>query len=672
MHLTFSPALGQETVLKVAPKASGSERPAAESVLFKATFDNRESLLEARADGIKVELWSDVPVGGRSYGEWGASRFGPLETESTPPQEVPTFSLGDASEDDDLSSENSLYVRLRVPLHDHVGARFSFTYRLVYPSGEVRWLGEFGRNGELLVEQGLPGVDLREGWNISDDGTYRTHAFPGERVLGQLADPETWACWSWNPSSLPTYTGAREAREGLAMILSPQTYTRTVNVPRPLVFAASHSTKLKITAEGKIVLHSSSPFARVSFSVLEHSRELLDGVAALCHGEVLVFDDTSAVLSCRPADAEFPIHLVVLPMADQLGELALVPLTYRALPKEASGWDAGFVLSSPDMRVVKSVPASALQADPFALVGTSGYQLLLAPVHELSVDAGVMGAALLTPHKNLTLKIDRSVAQTLPTPPPSPPRSSAPMPASAAGEPRPSSSPSPKSSAPPWVSKGRRTEVSQGRRRPASLALIPYQSPHLLRRYLHIILNIVFWFWSTFVRALAVRLVGESATRRISGLLGLALVKTAPPAPPRPTAGNRVKAHGERRTEIGEPVAEDTASASDLLVAVPEEESRPDIVAPSPQNAQDAPRETQDSQASQPSPRIVLSAVVPSQCSEGPVVLLKGRNAIKDLRATVDGKPIPSQDAKTVTDETRLLMFDALEAGGELEISFGL
>ncbi|KAI0359125.1 hypothetical protein OH77DRAFT_1575685 [Trametes cingulata] len=668
MQLTFSPALGEQTVLKVAPKASGSQRPAAQSVLFRATFESRESLLKARADGIKVELWSDVPVEGRSWGEWGAAQFGPLESESTPNEEVPTFSLGDAAEADDPVRENSLYVRLRVSLHDHVGARFSFTYRLVYPSGEVRWLGEFGRNGELAIERGLPGVDLREGWNISDDGTYRTHAFPGERVLGQLVDPEAWVCWSWNPHSLPTFTGAREASEGMAMVLSPRTYARDVNVPRPLVFVASHSTTLKISEQGKIVLHSSSPFARVSFSVLEHSRELLDGVAALCNGEVIAFDDDSAVLSCRRADAEHPIHLVVLPMSDHLGESAFIPLTSRALPKETSAWD-GLVLSSPDMRVVKAVSAPKSDGKPLAFIGSSGFQLVVAPLHELTVDSGVIRAALLTPHKDLALKVDRSVAQTLPTPPPSPPRSSAPIPAAA--ESRRSSSPSPKVSTPPPLSERRKTGGSPTSRRPPSSALIRYQSPHLLRRYLHIILNIVFWFWNVFVRALAVRLFGESTTRRISGLLGLALVKTAPPASPRLTAGDRAKSSGGRSAEVHEAPAIHSPTP-DVPVSATEKAEQPLVVAPSPQHALDVPRETHDVRPSQSSPRVVLSAVVPPHSSEGPILLLEGCDATKELRATVDGRNLSSQEATSVTDGIQLLRFDAPEAGGQLELSFGL
>ncbi|KAJ3006525.1 hypothetical protein NUW54_g3902 [Trametes sanguinea] len=197
MRLTFSPALGEQTVLKVAPVASG--RSATQSVLFKATFEDREAFLNAQVNGVKVEVWSNIPVAGRSSGEWGAFEFGELRRE-TVPEGTPTFSVQDTVQEPEDDEDDSLYVHVRAAFHEHINGRFSFTYRLVFPSGEIEWLGEFGRNGELVIERGLPGVDLREGWNISDDGTYRTHAFPGERVLGYLTDPKAWTCWSWRSS----------------------------------------------------------------------------------------------------------------------------------------------------------------------------------------------------------------------------------------------------------------------------------------------------------------------------------------------------------------------------------------------------------------------------------------------------------------------------------------
>ncbi|EIW64522.1 uncharacterized protein TRAVEDRAFT_55431 [Trametes versicolor FP-101664 SS1] len=653
MQLTFSPALGEQTFLKAAPLASGRSA-APQSILFRATFDSRESFLKAQADGVRVELWSDVPAEGRSRGQWGASQFKTLEPGNAQAEETPTF-LPRAAEEEDLP-ENTLFVHLRVPLGNYIDARFWFTYRLVHPSGEIQWLGEFGRNGELVVEKGLPGVDLREGWNIAEDGTYRTHAFPGERVLGHLTDPEAWVCWSWSPSSLPTFTHVRDGCEGLAMVLSPQSYAREPSVPRPLVFVASHSTTLKITEQGKIILHSSSPFARVSFSVLEHSRDLLKGVAALCNGDVSAFDDDSAVIACRPPDAELPLHLIVLPMSDKLGEHSVMSLRSRDLPKETAEWD-GLVLSSADLRSVQIVHGSLARKDHLALLGSSGCELIVAPIHNVPVNGHVAHVALLTPYKDAAVRVDGPVAHTLPTPPPSPPLSDTPTPVGEASQ---SKTPSPVPPASPRVSQGRRNEAAR-RRRPSSSALIPYQSPHLIRRYLHMIINVVFWFWSMFVRSLAVRLVGESTTRRISGLIGLALLKTAPPATPKSSPGERLedraptsnKPHVDA-VDSGDATSEEKLAETDVSA----------VAAPAPQYAADVPR---DVRVDSP-PHGVLSVTLSPQRSEGSIVLLQATDTFKELRATVDGETVSPTPAGAWSDGTRLFAFAGLETGGQLDL----
>ncbi|KAH9890961.1 hypothetical protein C8Q73DRAFT_734656 [Cubamyces lactineus] len=655
MQLTFSPVLGEQTILKVAPVASG--RPASQSMLFKATFENREALLKARADGVKVEVWSDIPVDGRSHGEWGALAFGELET-TRAPQGAPSFSLAsDAKDGDDADLENSLYVHVRAPFHEHIGAHFSFTYRLVFSTGEVKWLGEFGRNGELVIEQGLPGVDLREGWNISDDGTYRTHVFPGERVLGYLTDPRAWSCWSWQSSGLPTFAGANQTSEGLAMVLSPRPYAREVNVLRPLVFVASHSTSLKITEQGKIVLHSSSPFARVSFSVLEHSRDLLEGIVALCGGEVVAFDGAAAVLACRLPGAELPLHLVVLPMIDNLDGRSVFPLKASALPKGMADWD-GMVLSAPDMHTVEFVPGAVSKEDAVVWVGAAGGELIVGPARELVVDSRICHVALLTPHQELWVELDRSVAQTLPTPPPSPPLSSVQSrtPVDNTKDPQ-TTLPRHSLSQLPPESTGSRQKRRVPRSR--SSALIPYESPRLLRRYLHMVLNVVFWFWSVFARALAVRLVGESAARRVSGLLGLALLKTAYPAPPK-TSSNPSRA-GEDVHELDEGAANDSRHDSHVPSREAEVPDAPSV-SPAPGYSASNPPETVGDQSSL---RLTLSADILSNVT---VIALCGFGTPKDVSATVDGKPASLPRIAVPKDGIQLLRFEAVEGGKHLEV----
>ncbi|CDO70267.1 hypothetical protein BN946_scf184942.g67 [Trametes cinnabarina] len=652
MRLTFSPALGEQTALKVAPIASG--RPTAQSVLFKATFEDRESLLEARAKGVRVEVWSNVPVAGRPSGEWGAFIFGPLRCETVPERTL-NFSTEDATEEPEDDQERPLYVHVRAPFHEHIDGRFQFTYRLVYPSGEIKWLGEFGRNGELIIERGLPGVDLREGWSISDDGTYRTHAFPGERVLGHLTDPNAWTCWSWKSPGPPSFTRATEPSEGLAMVLSPRPYAREVNVLRPLVFVASDSASLRITDRGKIVLYSSSPFARVSFSVLEHARELLDGVAALSGGQVAVFDDATAILTCRAVDAESPLHLVVLPMADNLDGRSVFPLRLSALPEPVSRWDS-VVLSTPDLRIVTSVMRATSEQDSVVSVGAAGGHLVAAPAQEVVVDTRTVRVAFLTGHRESKLKAERSSLEALPTPPPSPPPPSAPS--RLAAETLPESRTDALSETIP-LSRSRSPVERDGATRPRrsrSSALIPHNSPHLIRRYLHMILDIVFWFWSVFARTISVRLIGESNTRRISGFLGFALLKTAPPAVP------KVADTDNARTEsvVSSPQTEGPAV---------ETEEHP-VVAPSVEDVAAVQNDTV--RLDQPNSLVVISARIPASSPATAVIYVQGASRIEDLRVTVDHTPVSSPSVVKLSDGAVLLKVGDAKAAGLLEVTFAM
>ncbi|KAI0651589.1 hypothetical protein C8Q79DRAFT_45865 [Trametes meyenii] len=672
MQLTFSPALGEQTVLKAAPAASG--RSTSQSILFKVSFESRGSLLEAQRDGIKVEVWSDVPAGGRLPGEWGAVQFGTMEPgPALRPQVAERSALHDAAEEDGLAEDRSLYAGLRVSLSDRVGARFSFTYRLVYPSGHVQWLGEFGRNGELVVEQGLPGVDLREGWNISGDGTYRTHAFPGDRVLGSLTDPQAWSCWLWKESSIPVFASTVSGSEALAMVLLPRPNLREVNVLRPLVFVASDSATLNVTEEGKIILRSSSPFARVSFGVLEHSRELLKGIAALCNGEVLALDDVSAVLSCRPADADLPIHLIVLPAADNVGKRPAIPVRPGSLPKEAAGWD-GLALLPQGPGAPQFISGPVVEKEQVVALGPSGGEIVITPMYNINVDACEWQAALLSPHKDPSVKLVWPAAETLPTPPPSPPLSRASPPRAivpASRDETSASSPTAIASTipsqPPSVSR-RRERISPPRRAPPSSALIPYNSPRTLRRYLHMVLNVVLWFWSVFVKALAARVVGESLTRRISGLIGLALLKTAPPPSPRTGYDRQVETREESLEKpMGTLDTSDATGVPGLPVEVTDEGSG--VSVPSPQYAVPLGQEHRNVKSP---PHVTLVATVPTRLSESPALILKGCNlSPKEVRATIGGQPLPPPTLTNLDDDLRL-MFEGVEGGGALEVTINL
>ena len=197
MHLTFSLPLGQTEAIKVLP-GPYSDSGLAPTIVFKASFESRAAFLQAQASGVKVELWTDLPIPGRYKGEWGAIRFedpgAPQNLESIGPAHFLSLRSGQSEPQD---ADTSVYLHLRAPLQDRIGLRFSFTYRLAYPSGEVKWLGTYGMNGEVAIERGWPGISLGDGWQRQEDGTCRVRTSSG-CVLADLETPEDWTCWVWN------------------------------------------------------------------------------------------------------------------------------------------------------------------------------------------------------------------------------------------------------------------------------------------------------------------------------------------------------------------------------------------------------------------------------------------------------------------------------------------
>ena len=202
MILTFAPALGQTTTAKVAPLPPNN--PDGESgvhtILFKATFDSAQSFRRAQSDKFRVELWTDVPVYGhkRHAGEWRAVQFTELEGNREAEPSAGSFSL--LTEADEPREENTLYLKLRAPLHDHIGARFSYTFRLVHASGHVEWLGSHGYNGTIVVEQGIPGISLSRDWVVREDGKFGLDASSAAKSMVRLDRPEDWSGWVWKPS----------------------------------------------------------------------------------------------------------------------------------------------------------------------------------------------------------------------------------------------------------------------------------------------------------------------------------------------------------------------------------------------------------------------------------------------------------------------------------------
>ncbi|KAI1797630.1 hypothetical protein LXA43DRAFT_981306 [Ganoderma leucocontextum] len=682
MHLTFSPDLGQTTNAKVAPVPPHilDRASCIHTLLFKATFDSPQSYLRARSDRFRVELWTNFPVHGhaRHSGEWRAVQFTEPEQVQGTSASAQSFSL--LTEADGKPEENTLYLRLRASLQDHVGARFSYTFRLVHASGHVEWLGSHKNNGAIVVEQGIPGVSLSKEWDVRNDGRFGLGASRTGKPLMRLDRPKEWSGWVWKPSSsLPTQFGGTGSCEGRAMVLLPWLSTNLGDSLKPLVLVAGESSTLRLDVDGNITVDSVDSTRRATLAALEHAQDLLEEAAALCHGAVLSFDSMSAVT---------------------------IPLQKLQLSTASTSECHGLVLFSPNLRKAKLQNAPLPSDGGFLQFGPSGGELLVSPASVVCENDRTWQVTLLTPARQFTVRTERPAApQILPTPPPSPPaRDSSPASGRASSEVPDADHPSTKTSpddmtrpvrsspAPSSSSGGEARRSTHRRRRSLSMVLVRSLPARLIRTYLHAIFNVVFWFWSVFAKAFAVRLIGEGIPQAITRLLGLALAKTA--ARSRTTGTSRASAptngvepsdaaRASRRESTRAPSATDDSNSDssqegDESIPHPTPNRlgarvhpEPDVPVAAPSSLPLSSGLKEQGEALQSVPRVVVSAALLREQSS-PTMLVRGPGLVKDLCGTFDGKPLPSPSVTPLEDGVFLVEFTELDGEGELKVSFEL
>ncbi|KAG5352045.1 hypothetical protein C0989_004037 [Termitomyces sp. Mn162] len=160
MHIVFNPALSEINHVSI------DDPPTL--LNFTATLSVSD-YQELKKDGGRVQLWSDIPYerAPAPYSEWTPCDFGLNATNLSSLQEI-SLSLVDHESSPGTAV---LSLQLLVPLCDQ--RRFSYTYRILYPSGEIRWLGEFGQNGTLVCEYTATEITLglAAGW-IRKEGMY--------------------------------------------------------------------------------------------------------------------------------------------------------------------------------------------------------------------------------------------------------------------------------------------------------------------------------------------------------------------------------------------------------------------------------------------------------------------------------------------------------------------
>jgi hypothetical protein len=176
MDITFNPPIGESIQLEI----SLSLQTALLHFTTELTAHDYDKLIQDRA---RIQLWSDLPHNGQSDDGWGALDF-TYQTQDDELSSSHKISLGSTI----LASEEkvTLFLEVVAPLPLSRNPHFSFTYRILYPSGNIQWLGTFGQNGSLSFERSdhdLHNFGL-DSWTF--DKLRMAHIYKVEQPVGTL------------------------------------------------------------------------------------------------------------------------------------------------------------------------------------------------------------------------------------------------------------------------------------------------------------------------------------------------------------------------------------------------------------------------------------------------------------------------------------------------------
>lgn len=201
MSIVFTPSLGDNLQFAV-PSIQ-------DTITLRFTAQLSAQLhAQLKHDRGSVQLWSDLPsLAHTSDGNWRELDFqDETKVDDLPDRNVVKMSLTASPNPLNTTTEHFLLV-LQVTIPTPIRSqqvRYSFTYRLVYPSGEVKWLGLFGQNGTLVLtgahdsDPSTNTLSLLDGWKSTIGNTREYYASGGESTPVEIArfaltDYRVWA-----------------------------------------------------------------------------------------------------------------------------------------------------------------------------------------------------------------------------------------------------------------------------------------------------------------------------------------------------------------------------------------------------------------------------------------------------------------------------------------------
>ncbi|TFK57488.1 hypothetical protein OE88DRAFT_139937 [Heliocybe sulcata] len=420
MRVSFTPPSGQTTVLPVPEGVSEAQ------LLFRAVFESEEEVAHAKQEGVKVQVWSDIPCDGRAMGEWGALTLEEL------PGDDDSFAEGTISLAPRSPYHSQDAFRLKITAHLPQGqARFSYTYRLLYPSGEIKWLGEYGCNGSLVLERRDPRFSLRDGWRMESEAVRlwqneKETSAEGVEVV-ELSKEFDWLCWSVGGEGriLSHALGDSPAQSSI-VFLTPRITDNSVVCPSSLALCGPSGSSISISPTGIVNYSSPDPGALRMWTEAESCIEqVLSSLSG--HSLRLALQDITSghAFLASPAGAQ-PLSVSIIPFSQipATSRVSLpIPTLGDLLPEGDRACYSIFSQASGVVRTrsITSEEFSEKGQITFVVDNNRGGQFTVAPVYALDDVQPEQAWAVAVVTAYSPVHAPPEPVHRLPTPPPSPP-----------------------------------------------------------------------------------------------------------------------------------------------------------------------------------------------------------------------------------------------------------
>ncbi|KAJ6519481.1 hypothetical protein C8R45DRAFT_886016 [Mycena sanguinolenta] len=394
MHIAFSPPLGET----VHVSAGRTRKPTAQ-LHFTATLADSEQIASGH---VKLQVWSDIPGNGRHAGEWGETEFTPVHSVN---ESKNVFSLQSV----DGQLESSLTLDFSVPTSSHK-QRFAFTYRIVYSNGDIKWLGDYGHNGTLVLDwTDTDPIILDEHWAPTPGNDSCRRESTGRAVqdlqVARVARPADYIAYPAGENSFFSHT------DSSLIVLVPRLTPHAVIVPPTLVFGATPSGSISFTPAGTITMSGTSSLSLVACESPEEVELAVSNVINQCSSPRVV-SHTPGVLVVASAADKYPVEVAVVPIASRT-PVVRSDLSLRSLSAVVSEKGPFFMFSSLH-RAARFIEDESDESITVT-AGRSGGQFVASPAHTVIHGEDQWQIGLMSSHSPLSAH-----AEGLPTPPPSP------------------------------------------------------------------------------------------------------------------------------------------------------------------------------------------------------------------------------------------------------------